>query len=72
MDRGRASEIVRLRALGYSQSDIASQLHVSQQTVSRYLRGINEAAEEHGDLEQFLWLLLLGAMGYALFKAFKK
>lgn len=71
MDRGRASEIARLRALGYSQKEIAEELGVAQQTVSRYLKGINDAAHESGDLEQFFWLLLLGTLGYALFKKLK-
>jgi transcriptional regulator with XRE-family HTH domain len=58
MDRYRASRIARLRALGYSQKEIAAELGVSQQTVSRYLKGINEAARQSENRDQFLGALL--------------
>lgn len=65
MDVYRAQQIAKLRAAGYSQRDIAEELGISQQTVSRYLKGINEAAESSGDRDFFIGLLILGALGVA-------
>lgn len=65
MDRYRASRIARLRALGYNQSEIAAELGVSQQTVSRYLKAINQAARESEDQDKFLGVLLaIGGMAF--------
>jgi transcriptional regulator with XRE-family HTH domain len=75
MDPRRAAQIAQLRALGYSQREIASRLSVSQQTVSRYQKGINQAAGEADDLQEFLMGLLILGLGVgaaiALAKLFK-
>ncbi len=75
MDRQRAAQVARLRALGYSQTDIAGQLGISQQTVSRYQKGINQAAAESDDVQEFLMALLIVGLGVgatiALAKLFK-
>lgn len=76
MDRQRAADVARLRALGYSQTDIAHQLGISQQTVSRYQKGINQAAGESNDAQEFLMALLIVGLGVgatiALAKLFKQ
>lgn len=72
MDPRRAARIAQLRALGYNQKQIADQVGVSQQTVSRYLTGINEAAEESGNEEDFLMGLLMVGLGVAAIVALSK
>jgi len=42
-------EIVRLRALDYDKQEIAEELGVSRNTVSRHLQEVREEAEESGD-----------------------
>lgn len=75
MDPRRAAQIAQLRALGYSQRAIAQRLGISQQTVSRYQKGINQAANEADDLQEFLMGLLILGLGVgaaiALAKMFK-
>jgi hypothetical protein len=66
MDERKAARMAQLRALGWSQARIAQDVGVSQQTVSRYLRGIEEAAEESDDLNAFFLGLLIGGLGVAL------
>lgn len=66
MNLERARQIAKLRAVGYSQADIAEELGISQQTVSRYLKGINDAAQESGDRDAFIAALLVGAIGIGL------
>jgi transcriptional regulator with XRE-family HTH domain len=66
MDQYKASRMVQLRALGYNQSEIAAQLDVSQQTVSKYLAVVNERAKSANDPTQFLWGLLMIGAGVAL------
>lgn len=63
MDPRRAAKIAQLRALGHSQAQIAAHLGISQQTVSRYLKGIQEASEEAPSMEDFLFGLLLLGLG---------
>jgi len=72
MDQYKASRMVQLRALGYNQVDIARELGVSQQTVSKYLAAINEKAKAAPNASEFLWALLMIAAGAALFAALLK
>lgn len=71
MDPRRAAQIARLRALGHTQAQIASQLGISQQTVSRYLKGIQEASEGQ-NMEDFLFGLLLFGLGIGAMAALLK
>lgn len=65
MDVDRARQIAKLRAVGYTQREIADELGIAQQTVSRYLKGINEAAEASGERDAFIAGLIVGALGVA-------
>jgi hypothetical protein len=66
MDLEKARRIASLRALGYRQAEIARKVKVSQQTVSRYLKKIQDAAKKGGDDEAFFAGLILGGIGAAL------
>lgn len=66
MDQRKAARMAQLRALGWTQARIAKDVGVSQQTVSRYLHAIEEAAEETDDLNAFFLGLLIGGIGVAL------
>lgn len=66
MDQYKASRMVQLRALGYTQSEIAEQLGISQQTVSKYLAEVNKKARSAKDPVEFLWALLMIGAGVAL------
>lgn len=72
MDPPLAQRVAKLRALGFSQTEIAREVGVSQQTVSRYLRAINEAAEDADNRDAFLLGLLLGGIGVAWFLSQQK
>lgn len=72
MDEGKARRIAQLRALGYTQKQIADQVGVSQQTVSRYLAEIRGAADNADDLEKFLLALLLGSAALAFLSELAK
>ena len=66
LDQYKASRMVQMRALGYTQADIARELDVSQGTVSRYLGAVNQAARDSGNEERFLIGLIAVAAGIAL------
>jgi len=53
--------IMQFRALGFKQEEIATQLGISQATVSQRLEEINKKARESSDPEKFFWGILLGA-----------
>lgn len=72
MDQFKASHMVQLRALGYNQAEIAKELGVSQQTVSKYLAVINEKARAAPNATEFLWALLMIGAGVALFASLLK
>lgn len=63
MNPRTAAQIAQLRALGHTQVDIAEQLGITQQTVSRYMKGIREASEQAEDFQEFLLGLLLLGLG---------
>ena len=54
--------MVVLRGLGYSQEQIASELGVTQNTVSYYLSRFEERAKREGPTVVF-WSLVLGPLG---------
>jgi len=59
-------QIMKLRALGFSQADIASRLGMSQSAVSQRLELINRRAQKE-DVNKLFWSLLLGAGAAWLF-----
>lgn len=62
--------IMQLRALGYSQEEIANQLNLSQSAISQRLEVINQKAKCEGDPNKAFWTLLLGAGAlYLLWKS---
>jgi transcriptional regulator with XRE-family HTH domain len=66
MNTDKARDIATYRAVGYSQKQIADELGISQQTVSRYLRGLRDTAKGNDDLNKFFIGLILGGLGAAL------
>ena len=66
MNPDRARNIALYRALGYSQGEIAGEVGISQQTVSRYLQGLHETAKDSDDLQKFFIGLIIGGLGAAL------
>ena len=73
IDEKKIAEIARLRALGYSQEEIAKKLGISQTTVAYHLKKLRELAEEKGEDEVFNMIVaaLLGisagmALGYLI------
>jgi len=65
MNTDKARNIALYRAVGYSQKQIADQLGISQQTVSRYLRGLHDTAKREDDLNKFIIGVILGGVGVA-------
>ena len=57
--------LVKLRALGWSQAEIAEKLLVSQQTVAYQLRKLKELSLKNGPDEVFTKTLLAGFAGAA-------
>ena len=70
MDYEKTREIARYRALGYTQNEIAKQVGLSQQSVSRYLAALRDSASSSGNLDMFLLGLILGGIGAALLMKF--
>jgi hypothetical protein len=67
--------IMQLRALGYHQNIIASQLGISQSAVSQRIEKIRQITEgtNKEDAEKLFWTLLLGAGAiYLIGKALEK
>lgn len=58
--------IMKLRALGFTQAEIASRLGVSQPAVSQRLELIRRRAQNE-DMDKLFWSLLLGAGAAWLF-----
>ena len=73
------SELLKLRALGYSQAEIADELNTSQQVIAYRLKRLREEAKEKGNDEVFNAALLGGLLGatagmgfYAILELLKK
>ena len=66
-------KIMQLRALGYSQQEIAVHLNMSQSAISQKLEIINARAKKGKDLDKAFWTFLLGAGAlYLLLKSLDK
>lgn len=73
------SELLKLRALGYSHAEIADELNTSQQVIAYRLKRLKEEAKEKGNDEVFNAALLGGLLGatagmgfYAILELLKK
>ena len=73
------SDLLKLRALGYSQAEIADELNTSQQVIAYRLKRLKEEAKEKGNDEVFNAALLGGLLGatagmgfYAILELLKK
>ena len=53
LDEKMLAEIAKLRALGFSQQEIANRLGVSQTTVAYHLKKLRELSNEKGEDEAF-------------------
>jgi len=61
--------IMQLRALGYSQEEIADRLNMSQSAVSQRIQRINRIARQTDDPVSAFWDLVLGVGAlYVLYK----
>jgi len=64
-----AAQIMKMRALGYSQKEIAQNLGTSQSAVSQRIRTIRRSARSSENFEDAFWKLLIAAGGtYVLLK----
>ena len=79
LDAKELSELLKLRALGYSQAEIADELNTSQQVIAYRLQRLKEEAKEKGNDEVFNAVLLGGLLGatagmgiYAILELLKK
>lgn len=61
----QVAELVKLRALGWSQVEIAEKLNISQQTVAYHLKKLKEKSHKHGADEVFTNTILAGIAGAA-------
>jgi len=65
------AQIMKMRALGYSQNEIAHTLGKTQSAVSQRIRTIRKQADSSDNLEDAFWKLLIAAGGtYLLLKLF--
>lgn len=53
-------QIMKYRALGYSQTEIAARIGVTQSAVSQRIQKIRRVAGESSDEEDTFWKLLIG------------
>jgi len=66
-----AAQIMQMRALGYSQQEIAKALGTTQSAVSQRMGTIRKKAENSENFEDAFWKLLVAAGGiYLLSKIF--
>ena len=61
----QVANLLKLRALGWSQAEIAEQLKVSQQTVAYNLKKLKEQSKRLGPDEVFNKAILAGLVGAA-------
>tara|TARA_B100001093_G_C26798043_1_gene1002069 strand:+ start:594 stop:845 length:252 start_codon:yes stop_codon:yes gene_type:complete len=61
----QVSNLLKLRALGWSQAEIAEQLKVSQQTIAYNLKKLKEQSKKFGADEVFNKAMLAGLTGAA-------
>lgn len=59
-------QIMKLRALGYSQAEIAEQLGITQSAISQRLTNIREKAKTMENDDKAFWYLLFGIGGAIL------
>jgi len=59
-------QIMKLRALGYSQTEIAEQLGITQSAISQRLTNIREKAKTMQNDDKAFWYLLFGIGGAIL------
>lgn len=63
------AQIMKMRALGYSQAEIAQSLGTTQSAVSQRIRTIRRNANSSENFEDAFWKLLIAAGGtYVLLK----
>ena len=61
----QVANLLKLRALGWSQTEIAEQLEVSQQTIAYNLKKLKEQSKKFGTDEVFNKAMLAGLAGAA-------
>jgi DNA-binding CsgD family transcriptional regulator len=57
------AELLKMRALGYSQAEIAEKLKTTQQNIAYHLKKLREKAEKNGTDEAFNAALIGGLVG---------
>ena len=65
LDPKQLAELLKLRALGFSQAEIAETLNTSQQVIAYQLRKLKEKAKKNGTDEVFNAALIGGLAGAA-------
>jgi len=65
LDAKQISELLKMRALGFSQAEIAKALETSQQVIAYQLKKLRERAESEGTDEVFSSALIGGIAGAA-------
>jgi len=69
----KSGQIMKMRALGYSQKEIAKELDTTQSAVSQRISTIRKQAKSTDNFEDTFWKLLIAAGGtYLLFKLFEE
>lgn len=69
LDPVKKADIVILRGLGYSTTEIAEKLGVSPQLVSYHLKELKKRAEKVGPQWAFLEAMIQAGPAYPLFRA---
>ena len=65
LSRKEIAQIVKMRGLGYSQSDIAQVIGISQSGVQYQLSKLRRRAEEEDEDDLFLEMLVAAGIGVA-------
>ena len=65
LDASQLAELLKMRALGFSQSEIAQALDTSQQVIAYQLKKLKEQAKSKGTDEVFNAALIGGLAGAA-------